>query len=312
MSNPPFVYQSRSYLSEETQRQIYLLLCQSVPAMEIAQRVDVCIDTVHRFRRRFGISTHYSRRWTQKEDWELSNLVDQNLHIDVIAKKLHRTVQAVQRRISDNGIQRIWQNHHTYTIAQVSRMLRVGIYRISRWIDRGLLQATRIAARYSTERRSYYRVRSIDLYDFLVQPRYWHLYRVDDITDDWLRRDLVAVQRETPRWLYIEDIATRYVVSLNAVRHWCVSNKIPYELIIRTHVFDPEQLKDWTPPYARDRSHATHRPAANGNGPCHDGADERRRLEGGGAPGDKPAKTHSATGGGCASSALPELAEATK
>ena len=253
MSNPPpFVYHKRSYFPEEKQRQIYLLLCQCVPASDIARRLGISVETIHNFRKRFGITTHYGRHWTQQEDWELRNLVDQDLHIDVIARKLHRTVQAVQKRLNDHGVQRIHKNRHIYTVAQVGHILQVGIYCITRWIDHKLLKAKRIAKRKdkkSQSPRSFYRIDSWDLYDFLADPRHWHLYRVADITDEFLRRDLVAVHRETPRWLYINDIAERYGVSLGGVRHWCNLGKIPYELVVRTYVFDPAKLTDWVPPY---------------------------------------------------------------
>jgi len=252
MSNPPFVYHKRSYFSEETQRQIYLLLCQCVPAVDIARRFSMSVETIHSFRKRFGITTHYGRHWTQQEDWELRNLVDQNLSIDIIAKKLHRTVLAVQKRLNDYNIQRIHRNNSIYTVAQVGRILQVGIYCITRWIDHKLLKAKRIPRRKdkkSQSPRSFYRIDSLDLYDFLADPRHWHLYRVADITDEFLRRDLVGVHRETPRWLYINDIAERYSVSLGGVRHWCNLGRIPYELIVRTYVFDPAKLADWVPPY---------------------------------------------------------------
>ena len=252
MSNPPFTYHKRSYFPEETQRQIYLLLCQCVPSTEIARRFSISVETVHSFRKRFGITTHYGRHWTQQEDWELRNLVDQNLSIDIIAKKLHRTVQAVQKRLNDHDIQRIHRNNSVYTVAQVGRILQVGIYCITRWIDHGLLKAKRIPRRKdkkSQSPRSFYRIDSLDLYDFLADPRHWHLYRVADITDEFLRRDLVGVHRETPRWWYINDVAERYGVSLGGVRHWCNLGRIPYELIVRTYVFDPAKLVDWVPPY---------------------------------------------------------------
>lgn len=252
MSNPPFVYHRRSYFPEETQRQIYLLLCQCVPAVDIARRLSISVETVHSFRRRFGITTHYGRYWTQQEDWELRNLIDQNLSIDIIAKRLHRTVQAVQKRLNNHDIQRIHRNNSIYTVAQVGRILQVGIYSITRWIDQGLLKAKRIPRRKDNKKgqsRSFYRIDSFDLYDFLADPRHWHLYRVADITDELLRRDLVAVHRETPRWWYINDVAERYGVSLGGVRHWCNLGKIPYELVVRTYVFDPAKLANWVPPY---------------------------------------------------------------
>ena len=452
MSNPPFVYHRRSYFSEETQRQIYLLLCQCVPAVDIARRFSISVETVHSFRKRFGITTHYGRHWTQQDDWELRNLTDQNLSIDIIAKRLHRTVLAVQKRLNDHDIQRIHRNNSIYTVAQVGRILQVGIYCITRWIDQGLLKAKRIPRRKdkkSQSTRSFYRIDSLDLYDFLADPRHWHLYRVADITDEFLRRDLVGVHREMPRWWYIDDVAERYGVSLGGVRHWCNLGKIPYELIVRTYVFDPEKLVDWVPPYkssqpykygsrvlkralaaypdlltakqvaerygytvgtinewsltgvipyhvqvgryrlydpeqlanwtpptramdsiavraalaerpelltinqlaerfgvtretvyywytrgwitaikvgkvlmfdgqqfidweppyVRDRKNAAYRPTENGDRPGDDRADERRRLEGGGAPGEWATEAHSQPVGGCESSALPELAQ---
>ena len=452
MSHPPFVYHRRSYFPEETQRQIYLLLCQCVPAVDIARRLSISVETVHSFRRRFGITTHYGRHWTQQEDWELRNLIDQNLSIDIIAKRLHRTVLAVQKRLNDHGIQRIHRNNSIYTVAQVGRILQVGIYCITRWIDHKLLKAKRIPRRKdkkSQSPRSFYRIDSLDLYDFLADPRHWHLYRVADITDEFLRRDLVAVHRETPRWLYINDIAERYGVSLGGVRHWCNLGKIPYELVVRTYVFDPakltdwvppyksstpykygsrvlkraltaypdlltakqvaerygytvgtinewsltgvipycaqvgryrlydpeqlanwtpptramdsiavraalaerpelltidqladrynvtreiayywytrgwitaikvgkvlmfdgEQLKNWEPPYVRDRKNAAYRPTENGDRPSDDRTDDGRRLAGGRATGEWSAETYSQPGGGCESSALPELAQ---
>jgi len=457
MSIPPFVYQPRiRSVPEETQQQIYLLLCQRVPMTHIARRLNVNAEKVFRFRKAIGFVTHHGRHWTDAERWELQCLAAQNLHISTIAKKLHRSRAAVQHQINELRIQRIHRNKHTYTVAQVSRILQVGTGRIARWIENKLLPANRIPMRNDKKRRCYHRIDALDLYDFLAHPKHWHLYNLDNITDDWFRRDLVDVQRETPRWLYSDDLAARYIVTRHAVNNWCDLGKIPCELIMRVYVFDPkaiekwvpphqsrkpyqygsrifkqaatdypelitakqvaeqygvtaktvnewaresiipavvqvgcyrlfdpEQLKnwtppnrvmntvavraalaerpdlltvnqvaerfgvrhatvhdwhmygritgfkvgritmfepeqfiDWSPPYVHEkrrlRAHQAAQGAATSNGACEDRATERRRLEGGGAPGDEPTQTDPQPGGGCESSTVPELAEATK
>lgn len=250
MSNPPFVYQPQiRSVPEQTQQQIYLLLCQRVPMTQIALRLGVTAEKVIRFRKAIGFVTHHGRYWTDAERWELQNLADQNLHISTIAKKLHRSRAAVQHQINELRIERIQRNKHTYTVAQVSRILQVGVGPISRWIERKLLPANRIPMQRDKKRRCYHRIDALDLYDFLAHPKHWHLYDLDNITDDWLRRDLVGVQRETPRWLYIDDIAERYIVTRHAVNNWCDLGKIPCELIMRVYVFDPKVIKKWVPPH---------------------------------------------------------------
>ena len=252
MSNPPFVYQPRiKKVDEQAQQQIYTLLCQGVPAVHIARRFSISTDIVTRLRRSIGITTHYGRRWTQQEDWELQALADQSLHINKIAKRLHRTSSSVQHRMRELGIQRIQKNTHTYTLAQVSRILQVGIGSVGRWVSNGLLRASLIRMLHDKKRRGYHRIDALDLYDFLANPRHWHLYRLEHVTDEFLRRDLVAVHRETPRWLYVRDLAERFTVSDHAVLSWCSLGKIPYEVIMKTCVFDPEKLRDWVPPYGR-------------------------------------------------------------
>lgn len=253
MGNPPFVYQpSFKRTPEEAQRQIYLLLCEHVPVAEIARRIGVSTYTIHNLRKAFGIVTHYGRRWTKQDDWELRNLVDQHLHIRKIARKLHRTPSGVQHRIHELGVQRIQQNSHTYTLAQVSRILQVGIGSVGRWVNNGLLRASLIRMQHDKKRRGYHRIDALDLYDFLANPRHWHLYQLEHVTDEFLRRDLVAVHRETPRWLYVRDLTERFTVSDHAVLSWCNLGKIPYEVIMKTCVFDPEKIKNWVPPYSRN------------------------------------------------------------
>ena len=275
------------------------------------------------------------------------------------------------------GVQRIQKNTHTYTLAQVSRILQVGIGSVGRWVSNGLLRGKK--------RRGYHRIDALDLYDFLANPRHWHLYRLEHVTDEFLRRDLVAVHRETPRWLYVRDLAERFTVSDHAVWSWCSLGKIPYEVIMKTCVFDPETLRDWVPPYGRStpykyrskilkraisaypdlltakqvaerygykvgtvnewaregiipacvqvgryrlfdaeqfidweppyvrrRKNTVTGTAENGDRSSDDRADERRRLARCGAPGEWATEAHSQPGGGCESSALPELAEATR
>jgi len=154
------------------------------------------------------------RHWTEEETRRLVDATDRYVPVTTLAKRLGRTVEAVEaRRIRvacDSYQDRSWTRN------RLIELFGVGEVRVHAWVAAGFFRIRRPG-----EQQVRRLIDSEDLLAFLADPTFWHEWDAEALTARWLR-ELAIEQRGGERWLSVEEAAQCLAVSPGAV-YWRVA-----------------------------------------------------------------------------------------
>lgn len=183
------------------------------------------------------------RPWSRRELMEALDLAEAGRSCAEIAALLGRSPTAVQQRLwrCAGGARR----HRPLTAAQAAR--RLGLHPkarpVIRWLRQGLLRGHQAGRR----RSPYWCIEEEELYRFLSDPRSWPLWRPEAVADPDLRRWALEL-RADPDLLTPDEVAARYGVTGDAVRHWLRSGRLPAVRNGRRWFVRRADLAGFTPP----------------------------------------------------------------
>jgi hypothetical protein len=108
-------------------------------AAEIARRLGVTLYGVKGQAAKMGLCKDKSPRWTEEEIERLGELIHR-YPVAVVAKKLHRSINAVVVKSTREKMQRGCRDGW-YSKMDVCRILATDHHKVQKWIDAGILRA---------------------------------------------------------------------------------------------------------------------------------------------------------------------------
>ena len=161
-------------------------------------------------------------KWPPERRYRLICLVDEGKSNVEIAAALETTERAVELARKRYHIAPVAA--HSLSATDVMRIMGLADAKtVTKWIERGFLQGTRI------RRMGPYRqwlIRRDDLYAFVEDERTWHLWHIERITDRMLQR-YAEQARGDVQFLTPGEVADRMFVGTNAVNHWIHAGYLP-------------------------------------------------------------------------------------
>jgi excisionase family DNA binding protein len=161
--------------------------------------------------------------WTRTDHTRLETLLEAGLSYAAAAKKLRRSVVALQVKASRRRLTRGRADAILHA-RDVERLLGIpNRMAATRWIRRGWLAATNTSAGH----RPTWRITQEAMYAFLSDARYSFAWHPALIPDPELRAWATRIRATQPRWLTTTEAAARLGVSVRLVSRWCQSGALP-------------------------------------------------------------------------------------
>lgn len=192
------------------------------------------------------------RQWTERDLFQLEDLLAQGLSDAVIAKRLGCTPEAVNLARKRHGLRS--RSALLLSSREIARRLGIGCAKtVTRWIEAGWLVGKQ------GPRRGPYRqwqVTELNLWAFMESPDHWHRWDAERIPDPYLREWAIGV-RGGVRFLTPGQVAWRLCVGVGAVNDWIRAGLLP---AVRNGnwLVRESDLADFTPPGQQSKTGMTH------------------------------------------------------
>lgn len=162
------------------------------------------------------------RNWTPDKLLQLADLLAEGETDAAIARIFGKTVTAVRLARKRHGLPSRRKLLMTQRAVEAAMGIPDSGKAVAGWIKRGWLRA-RVGERVGRHRERY--VTREALYDFLADPRYWHVWRPERIRDAQLR--LWARELRLDNYIRIGEAAQRLGVGHSAVNCYINAGLLP-------------------------------------------------------------------------------------
>lgn len=190
--------------------------------------------------------------WTLHDLDELDEMLHQGKRDTEIARRLGRTVAAIQVIRKRRGLGSV--TGATLNARKAGRLLGKDNSVISAWCQRGWLVAHRSVKRGNNWQ---WCVGEDDLLVFLADSRYWMCWDADAIAEAGLRE--WAREVRTFAWVPVADVARHFCVCVNTARGWVARGLLPgVHRAGTTWVAGPD-VRVFQPPCERSKAGTQHR-----------------------------------------------------
>lgn len=171
------------------------------------------------------------RRWTPDEVMELQDLVDRGLSVQQIARRLKRSVNAIDIKATPQRARISRRNRSDVaTYREVARIFGFSGSKITaKWVRQGWLKSVR----GRQARRGHHFVRRLDLWSFVENPEAFVAWDAERITDPDLQAYALEQRAKHPRWLSVGEVARRYHVLHDTVNTWINQHRFPLECLVK-------------------------------------------------------------------------------
>lgn len=188
----------------------------------IAQRLDRTIVAVKHRASKTGLTQPQPRRWTRQELARLDMLLDQGLSDALIARRLKRSPEAINLARKRYGLKS--RSGRLMSARAVADIMGIGCSKtVTRWMRRGYLAGKR-GPRQGQHQQ--WQVDEEALWRFIENPRHWHRWQPERMTDTSLR-EWAQELRDGVRFLTVGEVAWRCCVGTGAVNVWIHNGLIP-------------------------------------------------------------------------------------
>lgn len=190
--------------------------------------------------------TNPAHNWTEQQRLAVMLGVAYGLPSSTVAKRIGRTATAVDVFVKRNHLSR--KHHGPHSGRDVARLLGVGCSKtVTRWVHNGWLKGHSRLRHGPTKMLS---VLHDDLLTFLEDPRYWHVWQPERITDAALRQYTQALRTVT--YLTPGQVAARFSVCAGAVNDWIHWDILPAKRYGNWRIAEHD-VRNFTPPCMRKR-----------------------------------------------------------
>jgi hypothetical protein len=152
-------------------------------------------------------------RWSKNDLELLDSYLKQGLNYKQAASRLGRTLNSILIIRKRRGIASITERF--LTTRKVAKLLGIPCSKVvTRWIQKGYLKARRTIKRGPNYQ---WGVEYEDLYNFVVNPLYSHLFYVDDIKDVFLKQAAIEI---CPLYFTTGQVAKRLNFCSGTINLW--------------------------------------------------------------------------------------------
>lgn len=161
-------------------------------------------------------------RWTERDLFQLEDLLARGFSDAAIARRLGCTVTALNLARRRHGIRS--RSQLLLSAREIANRLGIPCSKtVAHWIAQGWLDGKRGAPRGGNRQ---WQIREESLWSFMEHPDHWHRWQPERIRDPYLREWAIDV-RAGVRFLTPGQVAWRFCVTHNAVNVWIRSGLLP-------------------------------------------------------------------------------------